>query len=149
MSGLDRFPKKTCKFCQDPKPNHFPYACPANPKVMLKRKIGMKRTPLNKIGKQTKQWIITRATWIRKNPPDKDGYWYCYLRIHPWCTPKLVIDKDKTGYGIGLLTVDHVVARSRDGSKKFSQDNLQPACGYCNDMKGSRSLDEVKPKPVL
>lgn len=139
MSGLDRFPKKTCKFCLNPNPNHFPYACPANPKVALKRKVGMKRTPLKKVGKQTKQWFVTRATWIRKNPPDEHGYWYCYLQIHPWCPVKLTLE---------TLTLDHVVARTRDPSKRFTQNNLKPACGYCNDMKGSKSLDQVKPKPL-
>lgn len=140
MPGIDRFPKKPCKFCHTPKPNHFPYTCPANPKAMLKRKVGLKRTPLKKIGKQTKQWIITRATWIRRNPPDEQGYWYCYLRIHPWCPVKLTAE---------TITLDHVVARTRDPSKRFEQKNLKPACGYCNDMKGSKSLDEVKPEPVL
>ncbi len=148
MPGLDRFPKKKCKFCHDPHPNHFPYQCPVNPKVALKRKVGMKRTPLKKVGKQTKQWFVTRATWIRKNPPDEHGYWYCYLQIHPWCPKKLTIDKDKVGYDVGILTLDHVVARTRDGSKKFSQNNLRPACIYCNNEKGSKSLDQVKPKPV-
>jgi len=148
LSGIDRFPKKPCKFCHDPKPKHFPYQCQANPKAALKYRQGLKRSPLKKVGKQTKQWFITRATWIRKNPPDENGYWYCYLQIHPWCTPKLTIDREKLDYGVGMLTLDHVVSRTRDGSKKFSQDNLKPACGFCNDMKGSKSLDEVKPKPV-
>lgn len=139
MTSIDRFPKKACKFCHDPKPNHFPYACPMNPKVILKRKVGLKRTPLKKIGKQTKQWIITRTTWIRRNPPDANGYWYCYLRIHPWCPYKLTLE---------TLTLDHVVARSRDPSKRFAKDNLQPACKWCNEQKGSRSLDDVKPVPV-
>lgn len=139
MPGIDRFPKKPCKFCHNPKPNHFPYACPINPKVALKRKVGLKRTPLKKIGKQTKQWFVTRATWIRKNPPDADGYWYCYLRIHPWCPYKLTLD---------TLTIDHVVARTRDPSQRFTQDNLKPACKYCNEMKGSQSLDHVKPVAV-
>lgn len=148
MAGIDRYPKKPCKFCHTPKPNHFPYQCPANPKAMLKRKVGLKRTPLKKIGKQTKQWIITRATWIRRNPPDEQGYWYCYLRIHPWCTPKLTVDTEKVGYGVGMLTLDHIVARTRDTSKRFDMENLKPACSYCNDMKGSKSLDEVKPNRV-
>lgn len=148
MSGIDRFPKKPCKFCHDPKPKHFPYQCQANPKVALKYRQGLKRTPLKKIGKTTKQWLITRATWIRRNPPDANGYWYCYLRIHPWCTPKLTIDPEKVGYGVGMLTLDHVIARTKDHSKKFDQDNLKPACGYCNDMKGSKPLDEVKPGAV-
>lgn len=148
MPGIDRFPKKPCKFCHDPKPKHFPYLCQANPKAALKYRQGLKRTPLNKIGKTTKQWFITRATWIRRNPPDEQGYWYCYLRIHPWCTPKLTVDQEKVGYGVGMLTLDHVIARTKDHSKKFALDNLKPACGYCNDMKGSKPLDEVKPNHV-
>jgi 5-methylcytosine-specific restriction endonuclease McrA len=136
LSGLDRFPKKTCKFCKDPNPSHFPYQCRANPKVALKRKKRLQRTPIKKVGKQTKQWFLTRATWIRKNPPDENGYWYCYLNIHPWCPRKLTIE---------TLTLDHVVARTKDQSKKFVQNNLKPACGYCNNMKGSRPLEQVKP----
>lgn len=139
MTSIDRFPKKACKFCHDPQPNHFPYACRLNPKVILKRKVGLKRTPLKKVGKQTKQWIITRTTWIRRNPPDKDGYWYCYLRIHPWCPYKLTLE---------TLTLDHVVARTRDPSKRFTAANLKPACKWCNEQKGSQSLDKVKPLPV-
>lgn len=136
MSEIDRFPKKPCKFCKDPKPNHFPYQCRANPKMALKRKKLLRNTPIKKVGKQTKQWFITRATWIRKNPPDENGYWYCYLNIHPWCPRKLTIE---------TLTLDHVIARTKDQSKKFVQNNLRPACGYCNNMKGSRSLEQVKP----
>lgn len=137
MPGLDRFPKKPCKFCL--RTGHFPYACHLNPKVALKRKVGLKRTPIKKIGKQTKQWFITRATWIRKHPPDKDGYWYCYLQIHPWCPKKLTVE---------TITLDHVVSRSRDPKLRFNQDNLKPACIHCNEMKGSRSLDDVKPEAV-
>lgn len=133
MPGLDTFPKKPCKFCNQM--GHFPYQCRVNPKVMLKRKVGKKRTPLKRIGKHTKQWYITRATWIKNNPADDEGYWDCYLQIHPWCPKRLTID---------TLTLDHVVARSRDPSKRFSADNLRPACTYCNEMKGSRSLDELK-----
>lgn len=146
---MDRYPKKPCKFCHDPVPKHFPYQCQANPKVAAKFKQGMKRTPLKKVGKTTQQWLLTRITWIRRNPPDANGYWYCYLRIHPWCTPKLTIDKAKVGYGVGMLTLDHVVARTKDHSIKFKQANLKPACGYCNGLKGSKSLDKVKPKPAL
>lgn len=155
MAGIDRFPKKPCKFCKNPSPNHFPYACPVNPKVAIKRKTGMKRTeikrstkPMNKVGKVTKQWFVTRATWIRKNPPDDQGYWYCYLRIHPWCPYRLTADKELVTREVGLLTLDHVIARTRDASKRFTQDNLKPACGYCNEMKGSKSVDDVKQQPV-
>lgn len=126
--SLDRFPKKPCKHCGQM--GHYPYQCFANPKKALKR------TPLKKVGKQTKQWFITRATWIRKNPPPIEGrYWECYLRIHDWCPVRIDITQ---------LTLDHVVARTRDHSKKFALDNLRPACYYCNEKKGSRSLDQVK-----
>lgn len=134
MSTIDRFPKKPCKYCK--LKGHFPYQCPYNPKKAIQRKKGIKRTRIKRVGKKTKQWFITRATWIRKNPPDKNGYWYCYLQIHPWCPVKLTLE---------TLTLDHVVSRSRDASKVFSKDNLRPACKYCNEKKGSKSLEQVKP----
>lgn len=135
MSGIDRFPKKPCRFCNTT--GHFPYQCVANPKVVLKRKKGLKRTPINRVGKTTKQWLVTRSTWIRKNPPDEHGYWYCYLQIHPWCPGRLTLE---------TLTVDHVVSRSRDASLRFNQDNLRPACSFCNNAKGSKSLEQVLPE---
>lgn len=133
MSGIDRFPKKPCKYCKQTK--HFSYQCPANPKVALRRKVGLKRTPLKKIGKQTKQWFVTRATWIRKNPPDEQGYWYCYLQIHEWCPVKLTVE---------TVTLDHIVSRSHAPHLRFAQDNLKPACKYCNAEKGSRSVEQVR-----
>jgi 5-methylcytosine-specific restriction endonuclease McrA len=123
---------------------HFAYACYQNPKRVLKqlKRTELKRStkPINKVGKQTKQWLITRATWIKKNPPPIEGkYWMCYLRIHPWCPGRI---------DVAHLTLDHVVSRSRDPSKRFKADNLKPACIYCNGEKGSKSLDQVKPDAV-
>lgn len=132
---MDRTPKKPCRHCG--MMGHFSYACYQNPKRALKQ---LKRSPINKVGKQTKQWFITRTTWIKKNPPPIEGkYWMCYLRIHPWCPGRI---------DVAHLTLDHVVSRSRDPSKRFSSDNLKPACMYCNGEKGSKSLDQVKPQPV-
>jgi len=129
--GLDRFPKKPCKHCKQM--GHFPYDCRHNPKKVLKRAI--RRTPIKKVGKNTKQWFNTRATWIRKNPPPIEGqYWECYLQIHEWCPVRIDISK---------LTLDHVVSRSRDPSLRFNLDNLPPACYYCNLEKGSRSYEQV------
>lgn len=128
---MDRTPKKPCKHCG--RTGHYSYMCYQNPKRMLKT---IKRTPLKKVGKTTKQWFLTRATWIKKNPPPIEGtYWICYLQIHPWCPVRIDIKH---------LTLDHVVSRSHDAKLRFSQDNLRPACEYCNSMKGSRSLDQVK-----
>lgn len=139
---MDRTPKKPCKYCG--LTGHFAYACYQNPKRALKalKRTALKRStkPINKIGKTTKQWYITRATWIRHNPPTIEGeFWECYLRIHPWCPGRIDIKH---------LTLDHVVSRSRDPSLRFNLDNLKPACAYCNEAKGSRSLDIVKPDPL-
>lgn len=132
---MDRTPKKPCKHCG--LMGHFAYACYQNPKRTLKK---LKRSPINKVGKQTKQWLVTRASWIRHNPPTIEGkYWMCYLRIHPWCPGRI---------DVAHLTLDHVVSRSRDPSKRFAADNLKPACIYCNGEKGSKSLDQVKAQPV-
>lgn len=128
---MDRQPKKPCKYCG--LMGHFPYACYQNPKKALKK---LKRSPINKVGKTTKQWLITRSTWIKKNPPPIEGkYWLCYLRIHEWCPVRI---------DIAHLTLDHVVSRTRDPSKRFTLDNLKPACMYCNQKKGSQSLDQIR-----
>lgn len=137
--ALDRFPKKPCKHCG--LMGHFSYQCYTNPKKALKR-TEIKRTPLkrstkpiSRVGKTTKQWFITRATWIRKNPPPIDGeFWECYLQIHEWCPVRIDLKR---------LTLDHVVSRSRDPSLRFNLDNLKPACSYCNTEKGSRSYEKV------
>lgn len=120
---INRYPTKPCRHCD--KTGHYPYQCRYNPKI---------KKYINKSGKHTTQWLNTRAVWIRKNPPSFDGYWLCYLRIHPSC-PKFI--------DIHSLTVDHVIARSKDPSKRYDLSNLKPACYFCNEMKGSRKLDEV------
>lgn len=127
---MDRFPKKPCKHCG--LLGHFSYLCFTNPRKALKR------VPIKKVGKQTKQWFVTRATWIKKNPPPIEGeYWQCYLQIHPWCPGRV---------DISHLTLDHVVSRGRDPKLRFNLTNLKPSCMACNNMKGSQSLEQVKPK---
>jgi len=129
---------------------HFSYQCFTNPKKALKR-TEIKRTPLkpsrkpiNRQGKTAKQWFITRATWIKKNPPPIEGeYWECYLQIHEWCPVRI---------DIRHLTLDHVISRSRAPSLRFNLDNLKPACNYCNVEKGSRTYEavmEAKGKRIL
>lgn len=137
---IDTYPKKRCKFCGDPKPNHFPYTCQKNPKVIARRTAGMKRTPIKKVGKRTQQWFDARTEWIKNNPAPIEGkYWLCYLRIHPWCPVRIDLKH---------LTLDHVISRSNDPKLRLDQSNLRPACEYCNNMKGSQSLDKVKPTAV-
>lgn len=140
---IDRQPKKPCKLCG--MEGHFPYQCRLNVKKVLKRTAlkpstkPLKRSRLNKQGKHAKQWMITRATWIRNNPPPLEGkYWRCYLHIHEFCLGVVDID---------TITLDHVVSRSRDPSLRYLASNLKPACMRCNELKGSKSLDQIKPPP--
>jgi 5-methylcytosine-specific restriction endonuclease McrA len=126
---MDRFPKKPCKRCGNM--GHFTYKCFDQPIKTLKR------SRLNPIGKQGQNWIEARSKWLKNNPPPiDDKYWLCYLKIHPWCPVRL----DRS-----TITLDHVVSRTRGVSKRYDQDNLQPACKYCNQQKGSKDLDQVKP----
>lgn len=126
--SIDRFPKKPCKYCGSTK--HFSYMCFKSPKN-IKRKNGIKKD-----GKYAKQWTVTRATWIRNNPPTIAGkYWECYLKIHEWCPGRLTAR---------TLTLDHVISRSHAPGLRFDASNLRPACIYCNGMKGSKSLEQVK-----
>ncbi len=122
--SMQNTPNKPCKHCSEVDPTHWPYQCFKNPK--------QRKTPKT-MGKYTKQWIITRKTWIRNNPPDDRGYYKCYLNISPFC-PSWMLQRE--------MTLDHVIARSRDASKRYAADNLRPACYPCNTLKGSQSVDK-------
>lgn len=126
---MDSFPKKPCKYCGGM--GHFPYMCNHNPKRLKQSAKG-----INANKKAGKAWLLTRQAWIRKNPPNRPGgCWECYLKISPLCPRRLTEKK---------LTLDHVISRSRDPSKKHSLDNLRPACWWCNTEKGSRSIESLE-----
>lgn len=158
---MDRYPKKPCKYCGGM--GHFPYSCYKNPKrkdtagkrakpLQASRKPIKQNKPLRQHGKVAKQWDLTRHTWLRKNPPPIAGkYWECYLRINPQC-PRLLYSLDNKpdddeirATGALPITLDHVISRSRDPSKRYDLDNLRPACWWCNTDKGSKSVDQVRP----
>ena len=94
----------------------------------------MKRSLMKRVGKRTAQWIEARHEYIKNNPPNHQGYWRCYLQISPNCLR--YVDKD-------TLTLDHVESRTRAPEKLTEQTNLKPACGPCNELKGSRGLEEL------
>lgn len=90
------------------------------------------RKRINHRGKKTHQWLDEdRPKWIKNHPPSHEGYWQCYLMIHPRCP--IFINE-------GRLTLDHVKPRGTHPHKRRSQQNLKPACRYCNGLKGSMSL---------
>lgn len=100
----------------------------------LQRKCGLcaknmtAKKPMKRLGKIGKQWLSDRQQWIKDNPPDHQGYWYCVIG-----NKALTIDS---------LTVDHDISRGRDQSKRREQRNLQPMCAYHNNAKGSLSTAE-------
>lgn len=87
------------------------------------------KKPMKRIGKIGKQWIADRKLWIKNNPANSSGFWYCF-----YCGKLLTIDN---------LTLDHKLSRGRHPDKRRSQDNLAPACYNCNKEKGSKDYDKM------
>lgn len=119
---------KPCKKCGST--NHTVTWC-----FQTQKKPILVKKRLKQIGKKGAAWITARHEWIKNNPPNHQGYWECYLKISPNCIPWIDIDQ---------LTLDHVVARSKDSTKLTDQTNLAPACYPCNEMKASKDLEELR-----
>jgi 5-methylcytosine-specific restriction endonuclease McrA len=77
-------------------------------------------------GKYGRLWEHTRASFLAANPPNHQGYYVCYL-----CSKWIPANE---------ITVDHVVARSREPGLRFVFSNLAFACSSCNEAKGSREI---------
>lgn len=97
----------------------------------------IRRKPIKRVGKVAKKWMETRQEWIKNNPPDDFGYWYCSLKLMPNCLVRMQIDE---------LTLDHAKSRSRHPELRYELSNLQPACLSCNVYKGSLEVDELRKK---
>lgn len=69
----------------------------------------------------------TRRRWLWKQ-----GYRKCH-----YCGIRL------TWRGKGKLTADHVIPRSSGGTDR--RKNLVPACYDCNQAKGNKMPDELRP----
>lgn len=89
------------------------------------------------MGRIAKQWAQTRKEWVDNNPPDASGQWECYLQMSPDCLKRITLD---------TLNVEHMESRARRPDLRFEQSNLAPACGPCNELKGSRSAAELEGK---
>lgn len=95
-----------------------------------------RRKRINPAGKVTQQWYeVDRPKWFKNHPPSHEGYYECYLQISPRC-PKFMLPAH--------TTLDHVKARSSNPGKRRKQQNFKPACRWCNQLKGSISLDRIK-----
>ena len=84
---------------------------------------------MRKVGKYTKKWLATRRAWIKQNPPDFDGYYYCYL-----CHKAIKQNE---------MTLDHIIPRSRRPDLRYDFENLRPCCWECNYKKGSKIYESM------
>lgn len=81
-------------------------------------------------GKISKAWIKTRREWIKANPPNHQGYWYCYI-CRQW-----VHETD--------MELDHVEPRGSGGVEKNRMGNLRPTHATCNRLKGSKHITDSR-----
>lgn len=114
-------PPKACKYCGGT--NHTAFGC------YLKRSARLRKESKKSMEKR----LAVREQWFELNPPDKNGYWYCYLQIVPNCEKRLTKS---------TLQLEHVKSRARHPELKYEVKNLRPACAPCNHMKGSLNYDD-------
>lgn len=92
---------------------------------------------------ERQRWTKTKKKWIKENPPEYGGYWYCIIGGRA-----LTDIPENLDYGALPLTLDHDLPRSRAPGQRHNLDNLNPMCEYHNNDKGSLSLDQyLRKKP--
>lgn len=90
------------------------------------------------VAKKTDQrWIDTKVGWFEQNPPDKDGYWDCYLQIAESCQRR--VDRR-------TLNLEHAKSKARRPDLRYDITNIRPACRPCNKLKGSENLEDIARK---
>lgn len=113
---------KECKYCG--KDNHTSLMCFQKPRRRIK--------PIS--SKTASKEQQTKREWFELNPPNEKGLWFCYLGISPMCPGWLTRS---------TITLEHVKSKARHPELKFEVTNLKPACSFCNEIKGSRDVDEL------
>lgn len=104
----------SCTHCGSP--NHTKFYCPSRPRKPIKR------SPLNKRGRNYYRWQDVRKYWIKRHKTHA-GSWICH-----YCGCLL---EEAT------LTLDHLRPRSLAPELRYEPNNLVPCCGDCNRLKGS------------
>lgn len=75
----------------------------------------------------------TEAAWFAANPPDRNGFWWCYISKHPLCPKRLTRE---------TLVLEHNLSKARRKDLQFDISNIYPACRHDNKAKGSLSAKE-------
>ena len=110
-----------CKACDQI--GHTPFNCPRRPRPPLKPSKGFRKS-----GKYGNKWKLTRKRWLILNPPNHEGYYFCYIDGKP-------VSKEE-------VELDHVESRTRRPDLRYTLSNIRPICHYHNQDKGSLSLSE-------
>lgn len=83
-------------------------------------------------------WGQTKKAWKKKNPPDKDGNYQCWL-----CPHKVSADK---------VTLDHVAPLEQYPEYGKELSNLRPAHAWCNEERARgnhNSLTVLRNRKIL
>lgn len=121
-----------CDYCK--KEGHYQTFCRQKPKQPIHRnKIGRIR-PRSKTVQREREF---KNQWLQSNPPDKWGYYTCYLQITPLCPKRISLEQ---------TTLEHIVPAGRGEKYKYDLNNVKPACLPCNSLKGSRTLEALIPE---
>lgn len=79
--------------------------------------------------------LDTKRKWLKQNPPNPSGKWECYLKISDYCLKSV---------DITTLTLEHVEPKVKSPHKKYDVKNIKPSCSWCNKLKGSKTLEQLK-----
>lgn len=81
------------------------------------------KRPMKKVGRVGQKLIDQSKQWRQKNPPNHQGYYVCYM-CGRWILPE-------------EMNVEHTKSKVRHPELRFDEGKLKPACGDCNEKKGS------------
>lgn len=90
---------------------HTKALCPANRKAISQR------------GKKAERWYAYKVQWMKDHEGEEKHCWICGSYLPD-----------------DMVSLDHVIPRSRRPDLVFEDSNIKPACLFCNIDKGSRVL---------
>lgn len=82
-----------------------------------------KESQLGKKKNNTAKWRRTRNRWLRENPPDYKGYYYC--EITPCLLPGVPMTRQE-------MSLDHIIKKGAHPEYKYILSNLRPSHSVCN-----------------
>lgn len=83
--------------------------------------------PIAKVGKQGKKTASAVEKWKRKQKPNDQGYYVCYI----------------CGKWVTYLRAEHMKSKARHPELRTVESNFAPVCDPCNDAKRSKDYEEM------